>query len=372
MHMLKQLGFYIALFPVALITSAETAVMAAFLFGISLLVKPKIIWMDLPLLLLLVLTVVSYMAVGSFGREYIPKQVGAYVVVIFALRFFYVCRQDLLEFLVSLSPLVYAILGLIYLAVQVKVGYTYEVGIFETYLLIRLTVSDKSRLRLVCMLIGYFMLMFVISTRATPFVVGALVALVYFMKVPKRILSTFYISVVILTPMYGFIMYYLDIEQHVSGTVENAAIRLEMIKGATSMIGVKEFFLGTGFGVPFRDVNYSYSFPHPLLNDIGEVMQVSNHNSIFDVFLRFGLFFYALFAVVFLRVLSVGQIEGTRAYALLFITLYNLSINAFLDSTRLCHVSALLIAGIYFACERTKPAQSVGEPILTEPERTTG
>jgi len=355
MNALKQFGFWLTLFPVALCISATTSLMAFVVFLISIAVNRKVIVLDLFLVFLLASFALGWMRAVPEGKEYVVSQVASYVVFTFALRFFYVCREDLLAFILKLTPMAYGVLCLVYLAAQLYIGYTYEVGVLEAFLLIRLAISDRRRVLLLTMFIVYMLLEYMISTRSTPMIVAMLIVAVFVFRPPRRPMQLFYIAVIILTPAYGFLMYHWDIELDVSGVDDNAAIRLEMIKGATSLIGVKEFLLGTGLGVPFRNMDYDYAFSHPLLNSFHDVMQVSNHNSIFDFFLRFGVVAYILFALIILKAGSLSNILSPRSYALVFITLYNLSVNAYLDSTRLTVACAMLIAGVFFACERTVP-----------------
>ncbi|HAB63246.1 MAG TPA: hypothetical protein DCE49_03320, partial [Pseudomonas sp.] len=91
---------------------------------------------------------------------------------------------------------------------------------------------------------------------------------------------------------------------------------------------------------------------HPLLDTRFLAHQVSNHNSLFDVFFRFGIFVYALFAVVVLRVIWLDKTTNHYVYALLFVTLFSLSVNAYLDSTRLSHAFAAFIIGLMLLIPR--------------------
>lgn len=350
--MMKKLGYLIVLYPVALIDSVIAFLISLVLLLLSLTINRRISLVDWLLIGLLGITAFSLLTVDDYQRSFIVAQVSSYYVFLFSLRFFYVCRDDLLRFIAHLPLYQYLLLCIAYLAVQTKVGYIYEIGVLEAFILIRLAVEPRQRVSMLVMLLAYFLLMFVISTRTTPLVIALLVAGCCLVKPPRSLLKAVSLGIVCLTPLYGFALMGLDLSLNMADIDDNAEIRLEMVKGASSMIGVFEFLHGTGFGGAYRDVNFDYTFWHPLLNTKFLVHQVSNHNSLFDLFFRFGILVYALFAVVFLRALCLGRATSHYAYALLYVAIFSLSVNAYLDSTRVSIAYAAITAGLMFLIPR--------------------
>lgn len=350
--MIKKLGYLIALYPIGFIDSVIALRISLVLLMLSLVINRRISPVDWLLIGLLGVTAYSWMTVDAYQRSFIVSQVSSYYVFLFSLRFFYVCRDDLLKFIANLPRYQYLLLCIAYLAVQTKVGYTYEVGVLEAFMLIRLAIEPRQRASILLMLLVYLLLMFVISTRTTPLGIVLLVAGCCLLKPPRPLLKAVGLSVLILTPFLGFILMGLDLTETMAHVDDNAEIRLEMVKGASSSMGIWEFLRGTGFGDPYRDVNFDYAFWHPLLNAKFLVHQVSNHNSLFDLFFRFGILFYVLFVVLFMRALWLGKTTSHYAYALLYVALFSLSVNAYLDSTRLSHAYAAFTAGLIFLIPR--------------------
>lgn len=347
-----QFGFWVLLFPLGVLGSAESTVIAFVVYCLSLLKDRRISYLDWLLAAMVLVFLYSWIAASSYSKGFMFAQTGSYVGVLLVMRFLYVCRDQLWDFIHGLPVWCYVFLCVIYLLVQVPVGYTYEVGVLEAFMLIKSCTSSRGSARVLALLLAYLLLMFLISTRTTPLVVAMIIAAVWLIKCPLVLAKYTYIGFLVMSPIYGFIMYHWDVELDVSGIDDNAAIRLEMIKGATSLIGLKEFIFGVGFGVPFRNVDYDYAFIHPLLNRMDNVMQTSNHNSMFDIFLRFGVLIYVLFSVVFLRALKLDRIKSYRNYSILFVTLYSLSVNAYMDSSRLAPSCAALLIGVLLLTSR--------------------
>lgn len=368
--MLKRVGYYILLFPVGLVDSLVAMLMGASLYVLSLSVNRRITPFDWVIAALGVTFLYAWFGSGESIREFVVPQLSGYIVFSLALRFLYVCRQDLLRFISEIPLTGYLALCGLYLLVQLKVGYTYEVGTLEAFLLIRLVLVERQRVLYSGLLLLYFFLMFLISTRTTPLFVALMVLVISFAPVPRRLLKYGYLAVIAITPFVGTLLMSVDLfSEELAAIDDNAEIRLEMIKGATVMMGWPEFLIGTGFGQPFRDMHYEYAFWHPLLNEHYWVHQVSNHNSLFDVFLRCGIFVYIAFSVCVLRVLSLPLKASRHYYALIFVGLYSLCVNAYLDSTRLTVAYAMLTAGIMFALRyraecvvASSPAENAGAP----------
>jgi len=349
---MKKLGYLVALYPIGFIDSVIALRISLLLLLFSVVINRRLSLVDWLLLGLLGITAYSWLTVGGYERSFIAPQISSYYVFLFSLRFFYVSRDDLLNFITNLPLFHYLLLCVVYLVVQVKVGYTYEVGVLEAFMLIRLALQERQRGLMLAMLLAYLVLMFLISTRTTPLGIALLVAGCCLLKPPKPVLKAVVMGVILLTPVAGFFLMGLDLSSSMADVDDNAEIRLEMLKGASSMIGISEFLHGVGFGGPYRDVSFKYAFWHPLLDTRFLAHQVSNHNSLFDVFFRFGIFVYALFAVVFLRVIWLDKTTNHYVYALLFVTLFSLSVNAYLDSTRLSHAFAAFIIGLMLLIPR--------------------
>ncbi len=367
--MLKRTGYLLLLFPVGLITPVGALGIALVLFALSLVVSRRLSYIDALLVLLAAITAVSWLTVDSYARTFIDTHVGAYFVFLMVLRFLYVCRDDLLIFIATLPLYHYALLGVVYLLVQVQVGYTYEVGALEVFALIRLMIVKHRRHLLFAMLMGHLLLMFAISTRSTPLAVALLVGGIYLLNPPRALMRMGYLAVLIVTPMMGYIMMTPGIPEALSGLDDNAAIRYEMLKGATSTMGLDELLMGSGFGTPFRDPHFDYLFSHPLLNEQYWVHQVSSHNSLFDIFFRFGLPIYIAFCLKFMGCLNLLQITNKHYYILIFIALYSLYVNAYLDSTRLSHIFSIFVAGIMFtlAPRTAGAARQAMHPLPVQP-----
>lgn len=346
--MLKRTGYLLLLFPVGLVTSVGALGIALMLLALSLLVSRRLSYIDGLLAVLAGITVYSWLSVDGYARTFIDTHSGAYFVFLMVLRFLYVCREDFLEFVATLSLNNYALLGVFYLLVQVQVGYTYEVGALEVFAMIRLMIVKHQRNLLFAMLMLYLLLMFAISTRSTPLAVALLIGVIYLLDPPRVLMRIAYLAVLIVTPLMGYIMMTPGVPEALAGLDDNAAIRYEMLKGATSTMGLHELLFGSGFGTPFRDPNFAYLFSHPLLNEQYWVHQVSSHNSLFDIFYRFGLPVYLAFCLKFMGCQHLLQVSSKHYFVLMFIALYSLYVNAYLDSTRLSHIFSIFVAGGLF------------------------
>jgi hypothetical protein len=346
--MLKRTGYLLLLFPVGLVTPVGALGIALVLFALSLLVNRRLSYIDGLLMVLAGIAAFSWLTVDSYARSFIDTHSGAYFVFLMVLRFLYVCREDFLEFVATLPLYHYALLGAVYLLVQLHVGYTYEVGGLEVFAMIRLMIVRHQRNLLFAMLMVYLLLMFAISTRSTPLAVALLIGVIYLLDPPRILMRAAYLAVLIITPLMGYIMMTPGVPEALSGLDDNAAIRYEMLKGATSTMGLDELLFGSGFGTPFRDPNFDYLFSHPLLNEQYWVHQVSSHNSLFDIFFRFGLPVYIAFCLKFMGCLNLLQVSNKHYYMLMFVALYSLYVNAYLDSTRLSHIFSIFVAGGMF------------------------
>ncbi len=356
--MLTRLGFFVLLFPVALLQSLPAALIGAGLWLYSFAVRPKLNLLDLALGLLLLALGLSWTSAPDYGRSFIDTHVASYLVFLFTLRFLYACRAELLRFVVDLPLYGYLALCAFYLVVQLKVGYEYEVGTLEAFLLMRLVLDPRVRQPLLALLVAYLLLMYAVSTRGTPLVIALIVLTVQWLRPPRLLLRTAYLAVLLGTPLLGLLLS-AELTDRLSVVDDNASIRFEMIKGASANLGLQQVLFGSGFGEPFRAPDYAYAFRHPLLNDPYWVHQVSNHNSLFDLFLRLGLPAYALFCLVFLGVWRLREGLPPAYYTLLFVVLFSLSINAYLDKTKLAPCIAVLVAGILFCVPRSAGERGV-------------
>lgn len=365
--MLIGAGVLLSLFPLALVESLGATLMGGVLLLLAWMVRPRASLFDLALVVLLLMGAYAWLASDGFARGFIESQISSYLVFLCSLRFFHAGRDSIERLLLALPLWVYAALCLLYLAVQVKVGYVYEVGVLEAFMLVRIAASPHQRRPLLLLLVGYLLCMYGISTRSTPLVVALVVLLVALVQLPRGAWKCAYLLPIVITPFLGFLLMGLTLSDSVLDIDDNAEIRLEMLKGASSQIGIDEFLFGTGFATPFRDAHYAYAFWHPLLNEPFAVHQVSNHNSLFDVFLRFGIFGYAAFCVLFLKVASLDRVDSRYAYILLFVVMYSLSVNAYLDSTRLAHSCAAMIGGLYILLRPRRVAAGQATPVGAGP-----
>lgn len=341
------LGAYASLFPVALLNSIGTSLLGALLLLLAYIIKPRLNIFDLLLLVLCLMGAYAWLSAEGFGQSFIESQISSYMVFLCSLRFFHAGRQGIERLLLSLPIAFYVVLCLFYLGVQTHVGYVYEVGVLEAYMMVCVGASAQRRNTMLVLLTTYLLLMYLISTRDTPLAAALIVMVVWMLKMPRQLYKYMYLTPIFVTPFVGFILMRMDLSDSVLVEDGNIEIRLEMLKGASAQLGLDEILLGMGFGSPFRDTSYAYAFWHPLLNERFAVFKVSNHNSLFDVFLRFGIFGYVLFCVLFLKIFSLDRLSSRYGYVLLFIVLYSLSVNAYLDSTRLAHSCAAMIGGIY-------------------------
>lgn len=344
-------GFAILLYPVALVNPILALIGSLLVFFISLLKHFSFTVVDLIIVFILCHFAFAWQLSSVEEKRFIISQTSSYFVFIFTMRFLYFCRGSLISIIVNTPLWIYLVMSILYLTIQYKVGYVYEIGALEAFLLVRLVISDMNRKSLLILLFVHFIVMYFISTRSTPLVAALIVALIYFVHVPKAFWKTLFFLMIIITPVLGVLMSSFSYFEFLLSEVDNnAGIRLEMLKGATALVGFKEFALGTGFGQPFRDINYDYNFWHPLLNWTFEAYQVSNHNSLFDIFLRFGFFGYVFFIIYFLKSLKLVKRSLSKYfYILLYVSMYSLTVNAYLDSTRLSHIFAIFCLGIWLA-----------------------
>lgn len=348
---LSRFGIMLSLFPISLSNSYTALGICLVLFVISLINRPRLSWPDAPIALISILTASSWLLSNPIGAEFIIPQTSSYFILALCLRFFDSCSQVFIDFAKSASIKFYVILCTIYIAIQLNIGYEYEIGSLETFIFISILVNPKQRTALRTLLFLYLIVMYAISTRSTP-LLASLIVIAASTPIIKSAIRPVCLGIIILAPATGLIFSGIDSFNALLDLDHNASIRYEMIKGGTSLIGLKEFFVGTGFGQPFRDINYDYSINHPLLYSEYLANQVSNHNSLFDIFLRLGFFAYVAFAIFFLRVdKMVLQKKGNEDYfAISALCVSSLLINAYADSTKLTlHLTVMVAALIYTA-----------------------
>jgi O-antigen ligase len=122
----------------------------------------------------------------------------------------------------------------------------------------------------------------------------------------------------------------------------NTYIRAEFLRSAFSMLD-DNFIFGLGFGTPYRDPSYDYLHWHPFLVWEEDVRTVTNHNSVFDAYFRFGLIFGTLFLMVILRYIFSSYSERGAQIAA-FLLAMGVSFNAFMENSNQMPVLCFLLA----------------------------
>lgn len=352
---LSNFGFLLLLPPVAVTSSASAFIVSVVLYAISLSNRLKPSWLDMLILAVSLLAGLSWLLATPLGQQLFVSQISSYFVLLLILRFIDSCKEDFFKFITSIPATAYILLCMAYIIIQEKVGYEYEIGSLEAFLLIRILILKKDRLLLSGVFLVYLLAMHLISTRSTPLVI-AILFFISLLPAARGPLKLGYLATILATPALGIIFYGIDIFSELLNLDDNAEIRYEMIKGATYLIGIKELIIGTGFGQPFRDAEYDYFSPHPLLTTDVLTYLVSNHNSLFDVFLRTGLTGYIFFAIFFLKASSFLPHKSVNArYSIIAaVCLFSLFVNAYLDSTKLTLVLSVMLAGIMFLSDSGK------------------
>lgn len=355
---LSRLGIMLSLFPISLSNSFTALGISLILFAISLINRPRLSWPDIPLALVATLTALSWLSSGSTSADVIIAQSSSYFILALCLRFFVSCSQVFIDFAKGASIKFYALLCAIYILIQSNIGYHYEIGSLETFIFISIFVNPRQRVVLRTLLISYLLIMFLISSRSTPLLAAMIVLAASIPGIRSAIRPTC-LAIVILAPATGIIFHGIDFFNEILDLDHNAAIRYEMIKGGTSLIGFKEFFIGTGFGHPYRDINYDYSISHPLLYSDYLIHQVSNHNSLFDLFLRSGIFTYILFSIFLLRVdvMVLCKNCSENYFSITALCIMSLMLNAYADSTKLTTHLTVMIAALIFTAN-LKPKEN--------------
>lgn len=353
---LSRFGIMLSLVPISLSNSYTALGICLTLFAISLINRPRLLWSDAPVALISILTAISWFFSDPIKAEFIIAQTSSYFILALCLRFFDSCSQVFIDFAKNASIKFYAFICIIYIAIQIKIGYEYEIGSLETFIFMSILLNPRRRVALRTLLISYFLIMFMISTRSTP-LLAAMIAIAAFTPAIKSAIRPICLGIVILAPATGLIFYGMDSFNAVLDLDDNAAIRYEMIKGGTSLIGFKEFIFGTGFGHPFRDIYYDYNIDHPLLYSEYLIYQVSNHNSLFDIFLRLGIFAYIAFAIFLLRAdrMVLRKKGGEDYFAITALCVSSLMINAYADSTKLTLHLTVMVAALIFTAKSQSP-----------------
>jgi hypothetical protein len=310
----------------------------------SILKLPKLLRLDLVLIGLVFYLVVSWFTAESYGRSFIPSQISSYFVLLFAARFLLSYRNFVIETVISFPFFAIILASLFYIIAQYRVGYEYELGGFEALMLLKLILDRRSRIVVLPLLLIHLAIMFMISTRSTP-AIAAFIILVGIIPYGARTLRLGTIVIFVTTPFLGWILEADDTLREFFLLDDNAEIRSEMIKGANHLISNFNFATGIGFGRPFRSTEYDYDLDHPLLYSDYMIFQISNHNSLFDIFLRTGLVGYLVFLIYIFRVHIQLKTTTTNAFTgiSLAIAAFSMVVNAYLDSTKLTLALAIFL-----------------------------
>lgn len=168
--------------------------------------------------------------------------------------------------------------------------------------------------------------------------------------------------IIILLPFFLFLLIVISsklelliyIRDHID---HNIFFRLEMLRQAISYFNSNflNFIFGVGFGVPYRIDNNSLSQLHHF-SDIYSINVIPNHNSIFDLFYRLGIFGLLPFLILQYKIYKINIIS-INSYILavtnLFLIFEFLSNPWFEDQTQVVF-SSLCFAIIFYTLSSCK------------------
>ena len=84
---MKAFGFWILLFPLALLGSLESTLISFVVYMISLLVSRNLTYIDWSLVAVALIFVLSYFVESLYGRSFIVSQISSYICILLVLRF---------------------------------------------------------------------------------------------------------------------------------------------------------------------------------------------------------------------------------------------------------------------------------------------
>lgn len=345
-----KIALYALLIPVSMIGSLYALFVGFILYGASWTGKKKLTIYDFSLAIVFLYILIAYnFSAEDIGKSEIISQSSSYIILLMMLRFF---NEHLDKFLTELNGLSWYLLDFLlifYIAAQLLfVTYEYEIsGVEICYIIKCIFGGSKNRLYILSI---YFFTMAIISTRSTP-LFFCIFSLLTLYSAPWRALRLIGVVFLLLIPLLPYVYSGFEFITKILESDDNGNIRIEMIQGAGAQLNLLTFFSGIGFGTPFRDSLYAYEIGHPLLTEISSVYKISNHNSLYDLFLRLGVLIYYFFIF---RILSIKLLLKNKVSNVLFfmyiVIIYSLFFNAYLDSTKLTiYFALMLVAPMYVA-----------------------
>lgn len=198
-------------------------------------------------------------------------------------------------------------------------------------LLLGLFIRGRDRSRLL-----HFAVMLVISTiviatsdRSSVVLMLGVVLFLFWFPLPPRT-TGLVVAIVLLLPVAFYLLIDNQTVLWLYKLDHNTGIRAEFIRGAASLLQQSPLW-GTGFGGPYRPVNFPYLSAHPYLRDLATVHTISNHHSLFDVALRLGIPAALVFSLGIFRS-DPGQGRSPAYQVLCVAAAVGLSFNAMFEN----------------------------------------
>lgn len=180
---------------------------------------------------------------------------------------------------------------------------------------------------------------------------------IIFNQVLRSYLYKFLIISILFSSIFILLFYSNSMLGFIYNFDGNIALRIEMIHSAYNLLSsdISQFFFGVPFGEFYRSPNYLSVVNVPHLSDPYLLSTVPNHNSIFDIFYRFGLFGF-IFIIFFLKKILfssyVSKSKKNNIFFLFFLFVFGISMNPYLeDQDNLIFIS-FIISSILFLHKR--------------------
>jgi hypothetical protein len=216
-------------------------------------------------------------------------------------------------------------------------------SLFTIYILCELSVNRRYP-KAIWVLLFYILALTALTDRVSVQGLNLILLFVCFFRVHPAVITVFAIFVIIFPVATALNISDNDLAQ-MADVDFNVYIRMDFVRGAyTSFLDSP--FLGIGFDNLYRPANFPYLATHPLLNDLESLALVSNHHSVFDTFLRFGLILAPLFLWPIFRQMYVPSYDRNVQIGIMVLA-FGLSFNAYFEQqvqiSSVCFMTAFLL-----------------------------
>ena len=230
---------------------------------------------------------------------------------------------------------------------------------FTIFLLMSKIDARRGRLPVVA-LVAYMAALALFTDRISVHALSLCVIALTMVRLPPAVIATAAAVIIIYPIVFALTANTTELMAMANADVRNTFIRVEFMRSAAYLFAqdlANHLALGMGFGTDFRTTNFNYFRPHPLLIDPEKVASTSNHNSIFDVYFRFGLIFGTVFLWPIIRQFYIAS-RSLAPKAGIFFLAFGLAFNAYLDNelevSLVSFIVALLLREQYLIRQRRR------------------